>query len=90
MLKLSPRPFRLWNFHELPEEYQLDSHESDNDTWIKKWGQYHNLSDFCTVSSPIIPLPCGGAQTACGEFMIASYRGEIYGVYESVHGDETP
>lgn len=78
--RLSPRPYRLHSRLDLPKSYELEDHETDEDTWIKRNGMFYNLKDFCRIGCRHIPGPMGGAQCAAGDFMIAAYNGEIYAV----------
>ena len=79
--RLSINPFRLLLRHDLPEDYELEAWEGENDGWFRKDGVIYNVNEFCTVGMPTIPGPHGGAQMASnGYFAIAVYEGEIYSV----------
>lgn len=78
--KLSNNPFRLYSKFELPKKYEFSDWESDDDTWIKKNGQFYNLRDFCTIGAPVLPGPYGGIQLAHGDFTIGVYGDRVHSV----------
>lgn len=78
--KLGKTPFRLYHRYELPQSYQLEDWEKDEDTWIRKDKMFFNLREFITIGYPHLPGPNGGAQIAGGDFLIAGYNGKIYPV----------
>lgn len=82
--KISNTPLKQLNRWDLPKSYELDSWESEEDTWIKINGEIYNVSEFCTVGMPNLPGPNGGAQLASnGYISIVAFKGEIHTVSTS-------
>lgn len=82
--RLGPKPYRLYQRHELPSSHEFEDHEAEDAVYIKRGCYFFNLSDFLTIGMPRLPGPHGGAQLAAGEFLIAAFDGEVY----PVHTDE--
>ena len=76
--KLAPKPFRIYSRFELPNSYEMEDWETEDDSWIRSNGEFYNLNEFLTVGH--LSGPNGGAQLAAGDFLIAAWKGEVYRV----------